>query len=187
MGKEAAAGLRRRLETRRLTELRRRLGEIYEAQIHQLDPGLNVEPGRLGGRDIRKRFVVPDVDPDNPFLEPSLEPEGQPADGPGWDDRAWKFDEYGDSAKHISFGRAASEPSETPSLAFDDWLLQGGRAMLISGAPGSGKSTVLRCLALDLLRTPELFPRVHEQVGRAFHCSSRSRSGAVSRRRSNAR
>ena len=164
-GNEAAAGLVGRMETRRLTELRRRLGEIYEAQIHQLDPGLNVELGRQDGRDIRKRFVVPDVDPDNPFLEPSLVPEEQPADGPGWDDRAWEFDEYGDSAKHISFGRAPSEPSEIPSLAFDDWLLQGGRAMLISGAPGSGKSTVLRCLALDLLRTPELFPRVHEQVG----------------------
>ena len=164
-GKEAAAGLVGRLETRRLTELRRRLGEIYEAQIHQLDPGLNVEPGRQGGRDIRKRFVVPDVDPDNPFLEPSIVPEEQPADGPGWDDRDWEFDEYGDSAKHISFGQAPSEPSEIPSLAFDDWLLQGGRAMLISGAPGSGKSTALRCLALDLVRTPELFPQFHEQVG----------------------
>ena len=165
VGKEAAAGLRMRLETQRLTELRRRLEEIYEAQIHQLDPGLNVEPGGQGGRDIRKRFVVPDVDPDNPFVEPSLEPEERPADGPGWGERAWEFDEYGDSAEHTSLGRALSEPSETPSLAFDDWLLQGGRAMLISGAPGSGKSTALRCLALDLLRTPELFPRVHERVG----------------------
>ena len=164
-GEEAAAGLGRRLEARRLTELRRRLGDIYEAQIHQLDPGLNVEPHRKDGRNIRKRFVVPDVDPANPFLEPSLEPEERPADGPGWDDRAWQFDEYGDSGKPISFGRSPSEPSETPSLAFDDWLLEGGRAMLISGAPGSGKSTALRCLALDLVRTAELFPRVQEQVG----------------------
>ena len=164
-GEEAAAGLVGRLETRHLTELRQRLGEIYEAQIHQLDPGLNVEPGRQVGRDIRKRFVIPDVDPDNPFLEPSLEAEEQPVDGPSWDDRAWEFDEYSDSGKPINFGRAPSEPPEILSLAFDDWLLQGGRAMLISGAPGSGKSTVLRCLALDLLRTPELFPRVHEKVG----------------------
>ena len=164
-GEEAAAGLGRRLEARHLTELRRRLGEIYRAQTQQLDPGLNVEPGRELGRDIRKRFVVPDVDPANPFLEPSLEPEERPADELGWDDRAWQFDEYGDSGNPIDFGRSPSEHSETPSLAFDDWLLQGGRAMLMSGAPGSGKSTALRCLALDLLNTPELFPRLREQVG----------------------
>ena len=165
LGEEAAAGLGSRLETLHLTELRRRLGDIYEAQIHQFDPGLNAEPGRERGRDIRKRFVVPDVDPDNPLIEPSLEREERPADEQGLGDHAWEFDEHGDSAKRISPGRAPRDSLETPSLAFDDWLLQGGRAMLISGAPGSGKSTALRCLALDILRTAELFPRVHERVG----------------------
>ena len=53
----------------------------------------------------------------------------------------------------------------TPSVAFDDWLLQGERTLLLSGAPGSGKSTVLRCLALDLVRTPELFPAVRDRLG----------------------
>ena len=53
----------------------------------------------------------------------------------------------------------------TPTVAFDDWLLGSKRALVLSGPPGSGKSTVLRCLALDLLRTPESFPAVHDRFG----------------------
>ena len=70
-------------------------------------------------------------------------------------------DAYGDPGKPTGVRRPPSEPSATPSVAFDDWLLQGGRALLLSGSPGSGKSTVLRCLALDLVCTPELFPTVN--------------------------
>ena len=164
-GEEAAASLKRPLEVQRVIALRRRLAEIYNARSQQLDPGLNVDPARRDARDIRKRFVVPDVDPANPFLEPSPEPEDWPTESAGQDDHAWDFDEYGDPGKPAGFRRPPSEPSETPSIAFDDWLLQGERALLLSGAPGSGKSTVLRCLALDLVRTPELFPAVHDRLG----------------------
>ena len=164
-GGEAEASLKRPLEVQRVVALRRRLAEIYHARIQQLDPGLNVDPARRDTRDIRKRFVVPNVDPANPFLEPSLEPEDWPTEPPRQDDHAWQFDEYSDPGKPAYFVRTPSEPSETPSVALNDWLLQGERALLLSGAPGSGKSTVLRCLALDLVRTPELFPAVHDRLG----------------------
>ena len=164
-GEEVAASLKRPLEVQRVIALRSRLAEIYDARIQQLDPGLNVDPARPDTRDIRKRFVVPNVDPADPFHEPSLEPEAWPTEAPGQDDDAWEFDEYSDPGKPAGFRRPPSEPSVTPSVAFDDWLLQGERALLLSGAPGSGKSTVLRCLALDLVRTPELFPAVNDRHG----------------------
>ena len=164
-GEEVAASLKRPLEVQRVIALRRRLAEIYDARIQQLDPGLNVDPARRVTRDIRKRFVVPNVDPANLFLEPSLEPEDWATEAPGQDDDTWEFDEYSDPGKPAGFRRPPSEPSVTPSVAFDDWLLQGERTLLLSGAPGSGKSTVLRCLALDLVRTPELFPAVHNRLG----------------------
>ena len=62
-GADAAASLKRPLEVQRVIALRRRLAEIYDARIQQLDPGLNVDPARRDTRDIRKRFVVPNVDP----------------------------------------------------------------------------------------------------------------------------
>ena len=164
-GKEAAASLKRPLEVERVIALRSRLAEIYNARIQVLDPGLNVDPGRRETRDIRKRFVIPHVDTANPFLEPSLEPEDWPADPSGEHDHAWQFDEYSDPGKPAGLPRPPSELPATPTVAFDDWLLQGDRALLLSGAPGSGKSTVLRCLALDLVRTPELFPALHERLG----------------------
>ena len=161
-GEDVAASLKRPLKVQRVIALRRRLAEIYEARSQQLDPGLSVVPARRDRPDIRKRFVVPHVDPENPFLEPSLEPEDWPDEAPGQDDGAWEFDDYGNPGKAR---RLPSEPSATPSIALDDWLLQGGRALLLSGPPGSGKSTVLRCLALDLVRTPELFPALNDQLG----------------------
>ena len=164
-GKEAAEGLKRPLEVQRVIALRRRLAEIYKARAQQLDPGLNVDPvpGRL--HDIRKRFVVPHVDPANPFRDVPLQTEEWPAEASGPDDDAWQFDAYSGSGEPTGIRRPPSKPTETPSVAFDDWLLQGERALLLSGAPGSGKSTVLRCLALDLVSPPELFPAVHHRLG----------------------
>ena len=164
-GEEVAASLKRPLEVQRVISLRRRLAEIYDARSQQLDPGLSVDLAPRDAPDIRKRFVVPNVDPANPFVEPLLEPMDLSSEAAGQDDDAWKFDKYGDSGKPAGFRRPPSEPSVTPSVALDDWLLQGQRALLLSGAPGSGKSTVLRCLALDLVRTPELFPRIHDRLG----------------------
>ncbi len=152
-GEEVAANLKRPLEVQRVTALRRRLAEIYEARIQQLDPGLNVDPARRDTRDIRKRFVLPNVDPVNPFLEPPLEPEDGSVEAYGEHDHAWQFDEYSDPGKPVDFRRPPNELPVTPAVAFDDWLLQGERALLLSGAPGSGKSTVLRCLALRNLST----------------------------------
>ena len=164
-GKEAAASLKRPLEVQRVISLRKHLAGIYNARAQQLDPGLNVDPSRRDARDIRKRFVVPHVDPTNPSLEPSLEPEDWAIEQPGEDDYARRFDDYSDPDGPAEFRRPPGESSVTPSLAFDEWLLRGERALLLAGAPGSGKSTVLRCLALDLVRAPELFPAVRDRLG----------------------
>ena len=164
-GREVVESLKRPLEAQRVIALRKSLAEIYHARFHQLDPGLSVVLGRRDTSDIRKRFVVPNVDPANPFLEASLEPDDSADEAPRQDEHDWQFDEYSYLERPADIRREPSESSETPSVALDDWLLQGERALLLSGAPGSGKSTALRCLALDLVRTPQLFPAVNERLG----------------------
>ena len=111
-GEDIAASLKRPLEAQHVIALRSRLAEIYYARIQQLDPGLNVGPGRRATRDIRKRFVLPDVDPDNPFLEQSLEPEDWHTDATGHDDSSWQFDEYGEPREthRIYAGSRANRP-----------------------------------------------------------------------------
>ena len=165
VGEEAAMHLKGRLETLSLVELHQRLGEIYEAKFRQLDPGLKTEDMNYDVRDIRKRFVVPDVDPVNPFSEPSLHLKDNPKDTFERDVVDWSVDDNDDFAIHKEQFNLASEPTVKPSLSLDDWLQRGERAVLITGAPGSGKSTVLRCLALDLVRSPELFPQIHQRSG----------------------
>jgi len=164
-GEEVAASLTRRLTGQRVMALRKRLAAFYDARAQQLDPGFNVDPGRGDARDIRQRFVVPHVDPTNRFLKPSLESEEWAIEAPGEDAYAWRRDDYSDPDRPAESRRPRGESSVTPSLAFDEWLLQGERALLLAGAPGSGKSTVLRCLALDLVRAPELFPALRDQLG----------------------
>ena len=164
-GEEVAASLKRRLTGQRVIALRKRLAAFYDARAQQLDPGFNVDPSRRDARDIRQRFVVPHVDPTNRFFKPSLESEEWAIEAPGEDDYAWRFDDYGDPDGPAESRRPRGESSVTPSLAFDEWLLQGERALLLAGAPGSGKSTVLRCLALDLVRAPELFPALRDRLG----------------------
>lgn len=164
-GEKVSASLKRRLRVQSVIALRRRLAKIYAARGQQLDPGLNVDPSRRDARDMRKRFVVPDVDPASPFLEPSLEQEIRSANMPSQDDHAWEVDEYGEPGKSAGFQVLPNKPAPTPSLGLDDWLSRGERALLLLGAPGSGKSTALRSLALDLVRAPELFPSVHDRLG----------------------
>ena len=164
-GENAATNLSRPLDTARMLALRECLAKFYDARIHQLDPGLILTPGKSVSCDLRKRFVLPNVDAVNPFHEPSLEPKDWAQVPVIQNNHASKFDEYSELAELSDFGKLQSEPMKTPTVAFEDWLLECNRSLLILGAPGSGKSTVLRCLALDLVCTPELFPRVTEKLG----------------------
>ena len=164
-GEEAAGKLGRSLDSTRLLDLRKQLSNFYEARIHQLDPGLTLGSGQLVSCNVRRRFVLPNVDPVNPFVEPYLEPKSQAQVSTVQNVHAWRFDEHSEPVEPSSVNSLESEPQETPTVALEEWLLQGDHSLLISGTPGSGKSTILRCLALDLVSTPELFPRVSERLG----------------------
>ena len=162
-GEDAAATLGRRPDTQRVIALRARLAEIYDARFRHIDPGLPIAGGPAAVSDVRKRFVVPDVEPAGTLGEVAIEPDEPPDDALGEDDRVWEFDAYAEPHRPSDRAQPPGDQFGIPSVPLEEWLLRGESSLLISGAPGSGKSTILRCLALDLLRTPELFPNVSER------------------------
>ena len=164
-GEGAAARLRRPLGAQQVIALRDVLAAIYEARTRQLDPGLTLGPDQPAARDLRDRFVIPNVDPVSVFAEPPPATDASLVDGVREANQAWRFDEYTDSAQPADMSRSERELAQTPPVPLDDWLVQAEDPLLILGAPGSGKSAVLRCLALDLVRAPELFPRFSERIG----------------------
>ena len=163
-GDDAAATLGRRLDAKRMLTLRARLAEIYQARFRHVDPGISLDPGPSSGSDLRDRFILPDVEPADPFDQSAIEPEA-PSDHPPDDDRGWEFQEDAGSWQPMYRPPPPSQPSGKPSVPLDEWLLGSERSLLVFGSPGSGKSTILRCLALDLVQTPKLFPNVLERVG----------------------
>lgn len=163
-GEDAAATLGRRLDANRILTLRARLAEIYQARFSHVDPGISLDPGRASDSDLRDRFVLPDVEPADPFEESVIEREAPPDPGPD-DDRQWNFQEDAESWLPTYRASPPSHPPAKPSVPLDEWLLGNERSLLVFGSPGSGKSTILRCLALDLVQTPKLFPNVLERIG----------------------
>lgn len=158
-GSEAAAGLIGRLDGAKVVRLRKRLAEIYDARFRQLDPGLGLEPGVLAASDIRSRFVAPNVDSSSPFFEPTFDTTDALRDAPQEVEDYFAGDED-DYSPPPDIGVITQPPSteaiEPPRLELEDWLQLSQRSVLL-GIAGSGKSTVLRCLALDLVRTPVAF------------------------------
>ena len=187
-GEEAAARLKRPLEVQRVIALRRRLAEIYDARIQQLDPGLNIDPARRDTRDIRKRFVVPHVDPANPILESSLEPEDWPAEARGDYDDAWEFDEYSNPGKPAHFGKTAERAVRDAFRCVRTTGCCRASARCCSRArPARARARFCGASRSTWCALRNCSPRSMTGSVRAYHCSSLLHSGAVSRRRNNAK
>ncbi len=165
-GNEVANNFSKRLDGAKMTRLRKRLSEIYDVRFRQLDPGLAIEPGVISTSDIRDRFVAPNVDLSNPFSEPTFDStesfrdmHQEPTD---------QFDSYMDdyslSPNSNELAQLGSDEAiEPPRIELEDWLQSGQRSVLL-GFAGAGKSTVLRCLALDLVQTPVAFVNASAQL-----------------------
>jgi hypothetical protein len=167
LGPEAAEKLGPRLDGERAIRLRRKLAQVYDAKFRWVDPGLSVtRPGRAA-RDIRERFIAQDIDPSSPFSEPMLEEwsedeaSTEPLSQSDWEEDGGslpKIREYAEASRRVE---SAQKVVRVP---LEEWLLSCGDRELILGGAGLGKSTVLRCLALDFLTEPRVFPRVVSQL-----------------------
>jgi energy-coupling factor transporter ATP-binding protein EcfA2 len=149
-GPEALQQLGKRLNAEDVATYRGELKKFYEVLFNRHDPGIPVHT-RIGDREIplKERFVVPEVygslgsnladrEPvtrDNstkavqpPGLEGNVQPLSMPV-----------------AIKEI---RVRSDA--------DRWISQGQRSVIL-GSPGSGKSALLRMLAVELLSEEPVF------------------------------
>jgi energy-coupling factor transporter ATP-binding protein EcfA2 len=157
-GEDAARLLGDRLDVSELRELRGRLGIFYHHAFRQQDPEF---PFRDPENDASEPLVLPDVVPqvraDEGYrvgrsrTHQAASPLWQPTEEDSYEG-GWQSD---------------SVLSPGQRIPVDTWLAEGGRCLLVGG-PGTGKSTLLRSLTLDLLSSSPQSQAIAQQWGSFF-------------------
>ena len=162
---EAGYALGARLDGGELARVRQQLARYYEAHFQTIDPGSFGSAADNGTRPaltLLERFVKPDVVvreaapvSDQADYAPSAA-AGASAQGEG----------SGQSVMPDSTRSPGGlERSRSRRLPISE-LLSGEQRLVVLGDAGSGKSTVLRAIALDLLGEQTRFPELGERFGR---------------------
>jgi len=154
-GEEAATVLKERLDARQVLEYRTKLRQLYRSVFSKHDPGIPVRP-QLGGGDIplSERYVTPDIVVENishgaPQPDAAVEHTAKDAE-PSF--------ATGNRGATIKPGGGETR-RYTAKMPIDAWLSQSDHSVVL-GVPGSGKSALLRFLALDLLSDSPSLQRV---------------------------
>ena len=162
-GKEAAQSLLHRLRPKELRRLRASLRECYTAHFATVDPGvLGLLPTSTGGKaplQLLERFVAPDLklNTDNFPTEEPQAPEAasiNPALGMG-------------VATKPSPRSVAQLQQERARTTLENWMADAKHEVVL-GPAGTGKSTLLRYIALDMLSDSPKACRVASPPARFF-------------------
>lgn len=164
-GAEVAARLGARLDGVEFARVRDQLARYYDAHFQTIDPG---SFGSASGDSAQpaltllERFTKPDI----LIREPA--PVSERTDHvSGLDDMsATRADASQPTAlSDTTRATGSSERSRSRRLPLSEWLAVENR-LAILGDAGSGKSTVLRAIALDLLGDQSRFPELADRFGR---------------------
>jgi hypothetical protein len=155
VGPEAAAKLGTRLDGAEFAHVREQLRLYYDAHFHLLDVGVAL-PLATGGLDVSpsllQRFTMPDVlvkdtTSDEPRISSADKRDGNLSDAGSASSRDASLNTRPIRRDHL---RRAPLPS---------WL-SAGRQFAVVGEAGSGKSMLLRCVALDVLIAQSTFSEI---------------------------
>jgi len=161
-GKDAAAALGSRLDARDVSDYRRQFLRFYTSLFAQQDPGIPLQPGPSGSIvPLGDRFVLPDVEfrASVTFAAP-LEEAGVAEVAPLSDPTGL------DAARYPRHVRSVHEAAGTmyQRMPASRWLTSGARHLIV-GPPGSGKSTLSRFVALDILSDAPQDPHLAKAWG----------------------
>ena len=163
LGDEAAMGLKARLDGSAFARARAQLTRVYETHFHFVDPG---SFGSIGDEERRhaltlvERFLKPDI-----LVREAASPLERSHLGAGW--------APGDKLRPLSIPaasertpvNASSATSRMRRLPLHEWIGESQR-LVVLGDAGTGKSTLLRVIALDLLGNHAHFPELAARWGR---------------------
>lgn len=162
LGQEAAKALGARLDGAEFARVRSQLRAYYDAHFHLLDVGIALplvpdsQPG--GPPSLLRRYAQPDV-----LVRDTIADEQRPS-------RRDELREPSASPDEVAGDSGAAPVTRIRRRAYvrrvllSNWLADGMQLAVI-GEAGGGKSTFLRCVALDLLTEQALFPQIARRWG----------------------
>jgi energy-coupling factor transporter ATP-binding protein EcfA2 len=163
LGLDVAKALGSRLDGGEFARVRAQLCKYYDAHFHLLDVGValppqNLGPAQDGPPSLLRRFTVPDV-----VVRDTVAGDTHAGQSTG-------------SLEPSGLGSGSSDNETAPSLTkpsrrdyvrrsqLGNWLAE-GQHLAVIGDSGSGKSMLLRCIALDMLTEKETFPQIAHRWG----------------------
>lgn len=149
-GKEEADKLDKKLDVSKVIEFRKKFSEFYKRVFNTHDPGLPIVTlGEVSSLALEERYVLPDIyDWRTMTIPPPTEAKEVQISR-----EEMKGSAFGD----MSFeGEQQMVRSQRPRITYqqrqtvENWLAAAERSVVFGG-PGSGKSALLRFIAIDLL------------------------------------
>jgi len=170
-GPEALELLKNRLSRFDVESVRARLCIFYNSWISAVDPGLPIARQDSQGRThasipITERYIQPD------FIVPLADSQIPPAgDAPDRDSEQRKADEAAPSQRaaqrHDQHASSVGPALRERRVPLDEYLKSQSQALIV-GEAGSGKSSLLRFVALDILADKPALEAVKNRFAKAI-------------------
>jgi hypothetical protein len=169
-GPEALASLENRFSRFDVASVRARLRVFYNSWVSTVDPGLPIVGRDAKGRTqasipITERYIQPDL------IAPLAEAQIPPPGAPPREDAQERRKEAAVSGRRDTDAPSENAPTRSTAarerrMPLDEYVKSQEQALIV-GEAGSGKTSLLRFLALDILADAPVLNSVRERYARA--------------------